>query len=177
MKTDENGDLHLFQDGKEIGMIFLAERAEGPDAVFLKTGRFFFVPESAAVLDQTKPNQRGFAGLLNGSSEIDGVSRSFKIIVDEGFSTEGQNSVGTSFGTLRLQQRLKHLGFPGANGQTLETTGISDDNLLHAIRLFNSAIRGTRPQVRSNTDPKMLVSEHDRQAIYQLAIRAALDTT
>ena len=79
------------------------------------------------------------------------VNRDFRILVDQGFSTSGQNSVGSSFGTLRTQQRLKHLGFPGANGQLIATTGQADDDLQYAIRLFNAAIRGTSPVLSEDT--------------------------
>ena len=76
-RVDEDGDLHLFQGTEEIGEVILSERVEGTSAPFLTTGRFYFVPESAAVLNDANPNARGFQGVISAQSQVDGTPRDF----------------------------------------------------------------------------------------------------
>ena len=71
-KVDEEGDVHLLQSGQEIGEIIYSERVEGPSVTFLNSGRFYFVPEAAATLSDANPIARGFQGIINGQSQIDG---------------------------------------------------------------------------------------------------------
>jgi hypothetical protein len=155
VQVDAEGDFHLFQGTEEIGELLFSDHFEAtqvgvPGPAFLNTGRMLFIPESAKPIADSQPQARGFQGTIQGQLMVDGVSRTFEIVVGENFSTEGPNAV-TSNQALRIQQRLKFLGFPGTDGKVVQPTGMTDANTQYAIRLFNAAVRGTTPT--APTDP------------------------
>jgi hypothetical protein len=151
--TDSLNDIHLIQAGvEELGKIVLSDRAEGEP--FSTTGRFYLIPEAVDIPVDDDVAAAGFQGTLQGSVTVDGTVHQFEISAEDGFSKTGNAAVtfGTSFvENLRVQQRLRYLGFPGKNGELLTVDGQLGAQTQHAVRLFNSAVHGTS-QVRP-TDP------------------------
>jgi hypothetical protein len=126
---DVNGD----------GRIERFDRFQGP--AFRQTGRFYFVPEATAALNDDQPAVPGFQGVLRGAVQVDGVERELSITVVSGFSPEGGNTVTFGASPLevaRVQQRLKFLGFPGLGGP-LDVDGIIGPETQHAVSVFDAA--------------------------------------
>jgi hypothetical protein len=111
------------------------------EGAFKDTGRFYIVP------NPTGPLSLPFEGVITVRMRIDGIrEQAFEIEITKGVSYIGSNAV--TFGSspldiLRLQQRLRHLGYPGANGQPLQLTAQFDANTKWAIGLFNAAVTGS----------------------------------
>ena len=139
--TDSIGDVHLQQFAAEDAKVVLSTRAENQP--FASTGRFYLVPEATGPVIDTDLNSPGFQGTILGQVTVNGAVRSFQIDVTRGYSTAGQHIVtgGTSLvARLRAQQRLKHLGYPSADGQPLVVDGIYGERTGEAVRLFNAAV-------------------------------------
>ena len=101
--------------GAPVGEIILSDEVEG--LPFAETGRLYFAPDTRP--DGDSP---GFQGELVGSFSLNGPfgdERKFTIDVGPDFSGSGPNAVTYGQATadlLRIQQRLKYLGYPGFGG-------------------------------------------------------------
>lgn len=76
---------------------------------------------------------------------VDGVQRELTVTAGPGFTTAGPGAV--TFGTTkldayRLQQRLRFLGYPKADGAPLAPNGVFDADTQWAVGLFNAATAG-----------------------------------
>ncbi len=139
--TDSLGDIHLTQFAAEDAKVVLSTRAN--DEPFASRGRFYLVPEAAGPVIDSDVTSPGFQGMILGHVTVDGAVRSFQLDVQRGYSTAGQHMVtgGTSLvARLRAEQRLKHFGYPSANGQLLDVDGVYDQRTQEAVRLFNAAV-------------------------------------
>jgi hypothetical protein len=76
---------------------------------------------------------------------LQGEAFTFEVRVLPGFSVRGPDRVqfeSTELNRYRLQQRLRHLGYPGMAGESLGLTGVWDADTAWAVGLFNSAMTG-----------------------------------
>jgi hypothetical protein len=101
------------------------------------------VPESIESVNDSLPAEPGFQGTIDGRVTIDGTQRTFQIVVGAGFSTDGPNVVGDLQGTMRIQQRLRHLGYRELGEERIVATGEASAGTFFSVKLFNAAVRGT----------------------------------
>jgi Ca2+-binding RTX toxin-like protein len=90
------------------------------------------------------PNE-SFSGTVAGNFMLQGDLFTFEVDVNPGYSVSGDNRVQTEpteLNHFRLQQRLRHLGYPGSAGEPLGLTGVWDTDTAWAVGLFNSAMTG-----------------------------------
>lgn len=141
--TESTGDWLLRNDeGQVYGRVVFPERLG--EAPFRSSGRFYFLPGTVpdGVLDED-PSSAGVQGVVLGRVKVDDQAREFQIVVGPDFSSRGPNVVTggtTSLEIMRLQQRLRFLGYPGADGAMLLVDGIRGSATQHAIGLFNAAV-------------------------------------
>ncbi|MCA9140177.1 MAG: hypothetical protein KDB00_25570, partial [Planctomycetales bacterium] len=134
-------DLQAINGGDDFGIITVdgQELSDG-DFTILKSGRgrvlvpdnfysrglFYVLPNPDLSVADESPEQKGFQGLIKGEFQVDGDVRPFRVNVSDGYSSYGIDAVtpGDSFmDILRLQQRLRYLGFPGISGDFQGCTG------------------------------------------------------
>ncbi|MGK7961944.1 right-handed parallel beta-helix repeat-containing protein, partial [Crocosphaera sp.] len=126
------------------------------EETFSNNGIFHFAPE---ILLDSNNNQQSFQGELFGSVKLkqsdtdEGITRWFRLKIEDGFSTEGEEVV--TFGRQpldigRQEQRLRYLGFFGSDGNQLTVNGVIDTNTEWAIGLFNAAVANTQHSPSSN---------------------------
>lgn len=112
--------------------------------------------------------------------DVDGVPQAVRISINSGLSQVGANAVTFGNSTLeiiRLQQRLRGLGYPGPAGQPLTLTGQYDGPTVHSIGLFNAAMTGG-PLIPSSHVRRDFINEIDTPKWVELdptAINAASD--
>ncbi|HEY6564859.1 MAG TPA: hypothetical protein VIY86_10210, partial [Pirellulaceae bacterium] len=158
--TDALSDIHLQKFAAEDAKVVLSTRAENQP--FVSTGRFYLIPEAEGPVIDTDLVSPGFQGTIAGQITVNGVVRNFQIVVRKGFSSEGPHVVvgGTNVvARLRGQQRLKHFGFPGADGQKLVVDGNFGQRSQEATRLFNAALHH-QPKDPTDATELLLANEY-----------------
>jgi Ca2+-binding RTX toxin-like protein len=132
----ENGSL------APVGRLLLAERFERES--FAQSGRFAFIPYLPDSLASSPT--RGFTGSLGLVYGIGTTAARLLLTVtpDGGRvePTERITSDGSTLDVLRVQQRLRALGYPGVGGDALVVDGVLGPNTRHAIGLFNAVVSG-----------------------------------
>ena len=112
---------------------------------FATSGKLYFVPDVASV-------EAGFQGETSLHVQMNGVQRTVRITVKPGTNPfklnasvgAGGTNIQIDVNVLRVQQRLKYLGFPSVGGAMVIVDGkISGalDDTIGAIKLFQEAIR------------------------------------
>ncbi|MEX0643625.1 MAG: DUF1467 family protein [Pirellulales bacterium] len=156
------GNHELIHGGVRFGRLLAAEYLRVPD-----TGRWYFIPATSGPLSaidtggdapacQGQPGCQGDAG-FQGLFELrvlqTGEPKTVLVKIEPGHSTAGQPHAVTfgstytastandpSIDTLRQQQRLQYLGFPGESSNPLTLDGTYNVGTMWAIGLFNSAV-------------------------------------
>ncbi|MEF8756274.1 MAG: PKD domain-containing protein [Accumulibacter sp.] len=140
-------------DSISIGTLLLSDAIDGEP--FSSSGRAYFAPNVVGTTSIVDPDPaRGFQGIIRGSlrtslftglPSLPGGERRFQINVAAGLSSSGAAAITSSSSTidiLQIQQRLAYHGFPNPKGDPLKLDGVMGLRTLHAIGLFNAAVRG-----------------------------------
>ncbi len=130
---------------------------------FAQSGRLYFAPSlDDDVPGDVNPDLPGFQGTFTGRYQVNGQVKTFTVVVgdDEPMAALQPHPVsgdGASLlDRLRIQQRLKHLGYPGPDGQPLVVTGQWNDASRHAVGLFNAVVVDGQGQSRQLQESERL---------------------
>ncbi|MEI7464470.1 MAG: hypothetical protein WCJ87_03920, partial [Burkholderiales bacterium] len=154
--------------GAPWGRLILSERYD-PSSSFADSGRLLFVPFLPDALNTTATDAIAFTGTLELSyapqaSQAQADARRFEYQSDRFISLlnirnnaslpDAEESIvaGTdALTTLRIQQRLRALGYPGVSGGPLLVDGKLGANTRNAIGLFNAVVGGLNQSLPSDT--------------------------
>ncbi len=140
LKTERGGSTFEAVGFENIAGVKVLTSADLGGAAFATTGQLYVLPDP------------GFAGSITLQVKVDGQQQNVDVVVSPGDSTTGPNAVtfgGHAVNVLRVQQRLRFLNYPGADGKPLEVNGhvdaagLPDANTRWAIGLFNAAMTGS----------------------------------
>jgi hypothetical protein len=120
---------------------------------FSTSGRFWVFANPARntpALGDTNSAARGFQGTLNGSVSVNGLTKTFSVVVQPSYTGSGGGAVGQSNESLgdatnnplyvaQQQQRLRYLGFVRQGGAAVTVTGTFDAATDEATRTFQGA--------------------------------------
>lgn len=123
---------------------------------FSSTGRLWVFPNPTLEgrgSGDTNAAARGFQGLLSGSVLVNGVSTTFSVQVQPGYTGSGAGSVQQSSESLgdatnnplyvaQQQQRLRYLGYVAQGGGAVAVTGTFNDATDQATRTFQAGFIG-----------------------------------
>ena len=121
MQTEQSGVYALRSGTTTIGRVFLAETVHQTD--FLTSGVCYFVPETTGAIPDEDVLTPGYQGTLRGRFRVGGREDVVTIQVEPGFATRGPHVVrgdGSAVNGLRVEQRLRYLGFPNQGGTLLQ---------------------------------------------------------
>ncbi len=135
----------VFQD---FGRLFFVENVSAEQVEpFATSGKWVFAPPTKSDLPgdaNVAASAPGFQGDVHFQFSIgDSVQPPVTVTVGNGFSSGGEAAVtgiGSKTEILRLQQRLKFLGYLGADGQPLALTSVLDPNTNAALQTFKAAV-------------------------------------
>ena len=119
----------------------------------------FLIPHASSDNNATS---RGFQGNISGSLKVDGVTKTFRITVQPGYTGSGQGSVGQSLEGLgrinnplfvaQQQQRLTYFGFVPAGAAPLDVTGTFDVDTDEATRTFQGVFTAGNNTTQASMD-------------------------
>lgn len=136
--TNKRGDLEI-EEGRG-GYVIFSDRTNPSSFFWGRSGLFYLAPGLADDLpNDSATDQPGFQGILNAVVRVNGTNRRIPIRVDSGYSTDGRSVIrndSTMLDAMRIQQRLRYLGFPDSGGNPLVVDGIVGPLTSHAIALF-----------------------------------------
>jgi hypothetical protein len=133
---------------------------------FASSGRLwvFANPARDTVAEgDANPAARGYEGSLSGSLLINGVTKTFSVLVQPGYTGGGQGSVGQSLESLgdstnnplyvaQQQQRLRYFNFVRQGGAAVSVTGTFDNATDEATRTFQGAFLGGVNTTQADAD-------------------------
>lgn len=133
---------------------------------FDSTGRFWIFPNPArntAALGDVNASARGFQGTLSGSLLVNGVSKTFSVTVQPGYTGSGAGAVGQSLEAqgraannphfvAQQQQRLRYFGFVSEGGAPLTIDADFGPATNSALKTFQGAFTGGVNTTQANVD-------------------------
>ncbi|HEY1068192.1 MAG TPA: peptidoglycan-binding domain-containing protein, partial [Pirellulales bacterium] len=133
---------------------------------FDSTGRFWVFPNPArntAALGDVNASARGFQGTLSGSLLVNGVSKTFSVTVQPGYTGSGPGAVGQSLEAqgraannplfvAQQQQRLRYFGFVSEGGAPLAIDADFGPATNSALKTFQGAFTGGVNTTQANVD-------------------------
>ncbi|BBO34791.1 peptidoglycan-binding domain-containing protein [Lacipirellula parvula] len=133
---------------------------------FANSGRFWVFPNPArntAALGDVNTTARGFQGVLNGSLLVNGVSQTFSVTVQPGYTGAGAGSVGQSSESqgraannplfvAQQQQRLRYFGFVSEGGAPVAVDADFGAGTATALKTFQGAFIGGINTTQANAD-------------------------
>ncbi len=132
---------------------------------FTSTGRLWVFPSpiGGRASGDTNGNAQGFQGTLTGSLLINGVTKTFSVTVQPGYTGSGAGAVGQASERLgdatnnplfvaEQQQRLRYFGYVAQGGGAVPVTGIFDAPTDQALRTFQADFIGGINTTQANAD-------------------------
>lgn len=133
---------------------------------FDSTGRFWVFTNPArnsAALGDVNASARGFQGTLSGSLLVNGVSKTFSVTVQPGYTGSGAGAVGQSSESqgraannplyvAQQQQRLRYFGFVSQGGAPLTIDADFGPATNSALKTFQGAFTGGVNTTQANVD-------------------------
>src|SRR3954469_2256247 len=132
---------------------------------FTTTGHVWAFPSpiGGRASSDTNGNAQGFQGTLTGSLLINGVTKTFSVTVQPGYTGSGAGAVGQASESLgdatnnplfvaQQQQRLRYFGYVAQGGGAVGVTGTFDTPTDQALRTFQADFIGGINTTQANTD-------------------------
>lgn len=134
---------------------------------FAQTGRFYAFADHqktpGTIGGDRDPDAPGFQGVVGGSVDIDGLTRTFTLTFQPGYSGVGPNAVGQSlerlnrlsnnpFFVAQQQHRLGYFGFVADGGGLPQVTANFGNDTDDALRTFQAAFVGGLNTTQASVD-------------------------